>query len=228
MTTRNFLASMTYCIYGWPKRCDCLALIAGKLNSDFSVVEVGPIIHSRWHTFACRILRCYVSERKISTALVTLNKFCVQVYFPSWFQIKSKHKLTDGLKNLFDLYKKIQNFSYLKVKNISLKVIERNGYFAHPENILLGMMADPDQSIRNAAVEKIVMHIRNHGAKATELIEEGSKNMAIRRFEVTQITCKAQLYHNMANIDAEKIAEPSLQARAYAGGGVQTPHWSVN
>ena len=34
--------------------------------------------------------------------------------------------------------------------------------------------------------------------------------MAIRRFEVTQINCKAQSYHNIANIDAEKIAEPPL------------------
>ena len=86
---------------------------------------------------------------------------------------------------MFDLYKGIQNFSNLKVKTIALKVIERNAYFAHPENTLLGMLADPDESIRNAAVDKIVMHIKNHGAKATELIEEGSKNLAICRFEVT-------------------------------------------
>ena len=72
------------------------------------------------------------------------------------------------------------------------------------------MLADSDESIRNAAVYKIVMHIKNHEAKATELIEEGRKNLAIRRFEVTQINCKPQSYHNMANIDAEKIAEPPL------------------
>ena len=71
------------------------------------------------------------------------------------------------------------------------------------------MLADLDKSIFNAAVDKIV-HIRNHGAKATELIEEGSKNMAIRHFEVTQINCKAQSYHNVANVDAEKIEEPPL------------------
>ena len=34
--------------------------------------------------------------------------------------------------------------------------------------------------------------------------------MAIRSFEVTQIHFKAQSSHNMANIDAEKIAEPPL------------------
>ena len=172
------------------------------------MVEVGPIVHSRWLTIACRILRRYVSEQKPSTALVTPTKFCVQVYFSSWFQIKSKHKLTDGPKNLFDLYKRIQNFPNIKAKNIAPKVLERNAYFAHPENILLDMLADPDESICNAAVDKIV-HIRNHGAKATELIKEGNKNTAIRRFQVTQINCKAQSYHNMANIDAE-IAEPLL------------------
>ena len=48
---------------------------------------------------------------------------------------------------MFDLYKRIQNFPNLKVKNIALKVIERNAYFAHPENILLGMLADPDESM---------------------------------------------------------------------------------
>ena len=76
-------------------------------------------------------------------------------------------------------------------------------YFTHPENILLGMSADPDESIRNVAVDEIV-HIRNHGAKATELIEESSKNLAFRRFEAFSS------YHNMANIDAKKIAGPPL------------------
>ena len=164
MMTCNFLHQ--WHIYGWPKRCDCVAIIAGKLDSDFSMVEVGLIVHSRWHSLAYRIIRCYESERKPLTALATLTKFCVQVYFPPWFQIKSKHKFTDGQKNLLDLYKIIQNFPDLKVKNIALKVIDRNAYFAHSANILLGMLTDPDESIRNAAVDKIVMHIRNDGAKA--------------------------------------------------------------
>ena len=147
------------------------------------MVAVGLIVHSRWLTLAGRILRRYASEQKPSTARVTLAKFCVQVYFPSRFEIKSKHKLTSGPKNLFDLYKRIQNFSNLKVKNKALKVIERNAYFVHPENIVLSMLADPDESIRNAAVDKIVMQCGNHGAKATELIEEGSKNMTILSFQ---------------------------------------------
>ena len=38
------------------------------------------------------------------------------------------------------------------------------------------MLADPDESICNAAVDKIVMHIKNHEAKSTELIEEGNNS----------------------------------------------------
>ena len=107
---------MAYCMYGWVKTFKCLAIIAGKRDSDFSMVEVSPIVHSRWHTLACRILRCYVSEQKPSTALVTLPKFCMQVYFPPWFQIKSKHNLTNGPKNLFDLYKRFKIFLISKSK----------------------------------------------------------------------------------------------------------------
>ena len=37
------------------------------------------------------------------------------------------------------------------------------------------MLTDPDESIRTAVDKILHVHIRNHGAKATELIEKGSK-----------------------------------------------------
>ena len=116
MTACNFLASMAYCMYGWSKRCDSMAIISGKLDSDFSMVKVGPIVHSRWHTLACRILRRYVSEKKRSTTLVTVNKFCVQVYSAPWFQIKSEHKLTDGPKICLICTKEFKIFRISKSK----------------------------------------------------------------------------------------------------------------
>ena len=35
----------------------CLALIYGKVDDDLAYVEVGHIVHSRWLTLGCRILR---------------------------------------------------------------------------------------------------------------------------------------------------------------------------
>ena len=122
MTTCNFLASMAYCIYGWPKRCDCLAILSAKLDSDlFSMFKVGSIVYSLWYPLACRILRRYVSEQKPSTALVTLTKLCVQVLLStlgSDLILTSTHQST---KKLFDVYKTIQSFSNLNVKTHSFK-----------------------------------------------------------------------------------------------------------
>ena len=84
----------------------------------------------------------------------------MQIYFPSWFQLKSKGKITDGPKSLYDLYQRIQVFPDSQVKDIATKVVERNAYFAHPENIMLAMLADENEEIRNAAVKKIIF-LRN-------------------------------------------------------------------
>ena len=124
MTICNFLASMAYCIYGWPTRCDCLAIISGKLDSDFSIIKIDPIVHSRWHTLTCRILLRYVLEQKPSTVLKILTKFCVQVYFSPWFQIKSKHKLTDGLKLCLVCTKEFKFFFASKSKTLLYKLLK--------------------------------------------------------------------------------------------------------
>ena len=80
----------------------------------------------------------------------------MQIYFSTWFQIKSKSKITDGPKNLYDLYQRIQVFPDSQEKDIATKVVERNAYFAHPENIMLAMLADENEEIRNPAMKKIV------------------------------------------------------------------------
>ena len=39
----------------------CLAIITGNFDDDLQYLEVGPVVHSRWLTLNCRILRYYVS-----------------------------------------------------------------------------------------------------------------------------------------------------------------------
>ena len=74
----------------------CLAINMGVVDSDLQYLKVGSIVHSRWLTLDCRILRYYVSVNDPSTNLETLAKFCLQVYFPYWFEIKSNSQLTCG------------------------------------------------------------------------------------------------------------------------------------
>ena len=65
----------------------CSAIIMGVVDSDLQYLKVGPIVHSRWLTLGCRILRYYVSVDEPSSNLETLTKFCLQVYFPSWLKL---------------------------------------------------------------------------------------------------------------------------------------------
>ena len=65
-----------------------IAIINGSINDDLRLLEVGPVVHSRWLTLACRILRFYVSQNRPTKALILLTKFCILVYLPSFFEIK--------------------------------------------------------------------------------------------------------------------------------------------
>ena len=99
----------------------CSAVNMGVVDSDLQYLKVGPIVHSRWLTLGCRILRYYVLVDDPSTNLETLAKFCLQVYFPSWFEIISNSQLTCGAKNFFNLVQRILQVPDEAVRKTALK-----------------------------------------------------------------------------------------------------------
>ena len=128
----------------------------GVVDSDLQYLKVGPIVHSRWLTLGCRILRYYVSVDEPSSNLETLTKFCLQVYFPSWFEIKLNSQLTCGSKNFFNLVQRILQVPDEAVRKTALKVVQRNAFFAHQENVLIAMLGDNDEEIRMRGVNKVL------------------------------------------------------------------------
>ena len=125
----------------------CSAIIMGVVDSDLQYLKVGPIVHSRWLTLGCRILRYYVSVDEFSSNLETLTKFCLQVYFPSWFEIKLNSQLNCGSRNFFNLVQRILQVPDEAVQKTTLKVVQRNAFFAHQENVLIAMLGDNDEEI---------------------------------------------------------------------------------
>ena len=80
---------------------------------------------------------------------------CISVYFPMWFEIKKQNQIIHGAKNFFNLVHCIQQFPHSKICSSVLKVVERNTFFAHPENVFLGMLGDNDVEITRLTVNKI-------------------------------------------------------------------------
>jgi len=146
----------------------CLAVMSGYLDPDLQKLQIGPIVHSRWLTLACRILRFYTSTKQPSKSLVQLTNFCLKIYFPIWFNIKKENKITVGAKHFFKLIERVHQFPTDKVRDISMKVLQRNAYFAHSENVILGMLAEDDENIHRRAVEKI-LELRSEASSTTDM-----------------------------------------------------------
>lgn len=161
----------------------------------------GTLVHSRFLTTANRILRHYVSNDAPSQKLITLVNFIMKVYAPMWFAIKSQENFKMGPKLIFNYIKWVrENFSK-KIQSIIFEVVKRNSYFAHPENVLLSMLTDENETIRERAVYSILA--------ARSLVRP-----ALRKFVKPKIDFTANNYYEMVNID--NIEPPITKNRSEA------------
>ena len=64
-------------------------------------LKVGFLCDARWLTLACCILKFCASQKHPPNNLVIFAKFCIYVYFITWFQIKEHHFIADGAKKVF-------------------------------------------------------------------------------------------------------------------------------
>ena len=119
-------------------------------------------------------------------------------YFPTFFEIKHKSSVSSGSQNLFNMLTRVKNFPDKKVSKIAVEVVRRNSFFAHPENVILGMLASPDSRIR----EKGITHIL--------CLREKTKSTTIRKFVVPQVDIKAKCFHEISDLNDDNLEEPPL------------------
>ncbi|CAH0560405.1 unnamed protein product [Brassicogethes aeneus] len=131
----------------------CQAIKNGNCPKNLAERNPGKLAHSRWVTTANRVLRLYVSTEYPSESLKLITNFIMKLYAPMWFKIKTKPLLQDGARHIWDMIKISRQFPEA-VRNIIDKIIEGNSYFAHPENLLVAMLTDPEKNIRELAVRE--------------------------------------------------------------------------
>ena len=137
----------------------CLAIIMGVVNSNLQDLKVGPIVHSRWLTLGCRILRYYISVDNPSSTSETLTTFCIQVYFPSWFEVKLNNRLTCGSSYFFNMVQRILQMHEKAVRKTALKVVQRNSFLAHQENVLIAMLGVKNEEVRTQGVNQVLYYL---------------------------------------------------------------------
>lgn len=77
----------------------CQAVASGICTLELANRQPGKMEHSRWLTFANRILRHYVSTNRPSKNLKAMVQYIMTVYAPVWFLIKVKPTLKDGMEH---------------------------------------------------------------------------------------------------------------------------------
>jgi len=175
----------------------CKAVASGICPIDLSRREPGTLSHARWLTTANRLLRLYISTTTPTENLVTLVTYVLKVYAPVWFSIKANSSCKDGARHVWQT---IHNSRYLsdKLKAVVDPVIERNGYFAHPENLLLCMLSDERKTIRQLAMRRI--------------LRARSEQYGLRLFTVPKLNFAAKDYIDLIDWQDTPISEPPILA----------------
>lgn len=178
-----------------------LAIKSGTCTVDLAIREPGPISHSRWLTTANRVLRLYMSVESPSEEHLILVRFILKSYMPVWFKIKKTKYLTDGPKHVFDIIKSSRFLPENLIKVID-PVIERNAFFAHPENLLLSMIVDERAHIRELGLRRIIK------ARAV-----ASNKKLIRTFKPPKLNFQAKEYYEIIDWTTTAIYPPPLLRR---------------
>jgi hypothetical protein len=175
------------------------AISKGVVSGSLAQRNPGKVHNSRWLTLANNILRIYVGTKNPSQNLIDIVNYILKVYVPAWFKIKMNHASVDGPENLLYI---IRASRYLKkeYRDTVDASIQRNAFFAHPENILLAMLHDNEKSIRQQAHKKILIARTSQNA---------SENV-VRIFEIPEVNFKAETYSNLIDWRNIHITEPPL------------------
>ena len=96
----------------------------------------GCLNHSRWLTWANRILRLYVSTSKPSSTLSRLVYIILDCYASNWFNLKKNHGHLEGPKSFFQIVSSYNDVLTLEEQAIVEPVLTGNNYFENPENWL--------------------------------------------------------------------------------------------
>jgi hypothetical protein len=176
----------------------CLAVSSGECSTDLASRRPGPVVHSRWLTTANRLLRLYISTDCPSVSLIVLATYVINVYAPVWFNIKSKSSCSEGTRHLWNMIK-LSRYLAPEYRSIVDSTIQRNGYFGHSENIILAMLTDDREMIRQLAYRRIIAARR-----------ENADSTTIRQFRIPKLNFAANDYTELVEWQSIDKCEPPM------------------
>ena len=95
------------------------------------------------------------------------------------------------------MLQRVRSFPKTTVVRVAVEVLKRNSYFAHPENIILGMLASSKKDVRERGMQK-VLSLRDHNQWSN----------SIRKFIAPEINLEAKCFSYLCDIEDDSVEEP--------------------
>ena len=183
----------------------CLAVTSGQFHNDLAYKYPENMFHSGWLTVANRVLGLYASVSTPSENSKTLTDFIINVYAPTWFDIKCQPKCVQyGPMHLWNMIRRIKHLSETLRKEVLESMVKRGAYYAHQENVLIAMINDDNMTIRELGFRRIL--------KARRKSEKTRRNSSIiRQFDIPKINIKAEHYSGLLHWERDhQRTEPPI------------------
>ena len=99
--------------------------------------------------------------------------------------------------------KRIDSLSNEEIREVALDALQRNRYFAHPENLLIAMLRDGDEQIRRMAVTKMIALRKElvSSFAVEESFTSERQSSPIHLFHVPTINVKTDVHYQLADIE---------------------------
>ncbi|GBO06611.1 hypothetical protein AVEN_162316-1 [Araneus ventricosus] len=104
---------------------------------------------------------------------------------PVWFHIKKSKYFTNGPEHVFEVIKSSKFLPENLLKVIE-PVIQRNAFLAHPENLLLSMIVDEREHIRELGFRRTIK-VKNLASKRKSVSSFQPPNVSFLATDYTEM-----------------------------------------
>lgn len=135
------------------------AVKSGNLPQAMREMQCGPLCHARWLTTAQRLVFMWTRKHGlIGENLKTLEllvNFCLDYYFKLYFNIKVRHYIADAPYHILTALR-ILKTQPKKVRDAVTFYVRTGAWYAHPECLLISLLASNTLSDREFAIKQIM------------------------------------------------------------------------
>ena len=170
----------------------------GEVSDSLAGQVIGPLNNSRWLTRSIRTLAEYARTKRPTKKFQRIVFFILNFYLPGWFRIKSKPHCQDGARHLQYLLELSRDLC-ADDQEIVKSVMQDNGHWAHPENIVIACLSDQDWETRKKGVD----YIRQ------ARLEDTAKD-DVRKFVPPEINMQSKKFYDLVDLETAEKTEPPV------------------